>query len=145
METYETRALGFPIIVINPKFKVRAGQKTLDINFKLLSEKAFKAVIMKPARLTGGEIKFMRGFLGLNQSEFANVMGLKGHSQVSKWESKPDAMTMMSSHQDFTIRLQATKLSKIMKVTNKLTDLFNVIRDADNSGASIEIDAKDVA
>jgi DNA-binding transcriptional regulator YiaG len=145
METYQTRALGFPIIVINPKFKVRAGEKTLDINFKALSEKVFKAVIMKPARLTGGEIKFIRGFLGLNQSEFANIMGLKGHSQVSKWEKRPNEMTMMSSHQDFIIRLQATKLSKILKVTSKLTDLFNVIKDADSSGESIEIDAKEVA
>lgn len=54
-------------------------------------------------------------------------------------------MTKMSSHQDFTIRLQATKLSKIMKITNELTDLFNVIRDEKGVGESIEIDAKDVA
>lgn len=71
------------------KFKVRAGQKTLDIDFEVLSKLAFKAVIMKPARLTGGEIKFIRGVLGLNQSEFAKVMGLRGTPKFQNGKVSP--------------------------------------------------------
>ena len=66
MKTYTTHALGFPLVIINPKIKTRAGQKTLDINFDALSKLAFEVVIKKQGRLTGGEIKFIRGFLGLN-------------------------------------------------------------------------------
>ena len=144
MKTYETHALGFPIIVVNPKFKTRAGQKTLDINFDSLSEKAFLAVLRKPGRLTGGEIKFLRGILGLNQTEFAHTMGLKGHSQVSKWEKAPGKVTRMSVHQEYAIRIKSLRMKDI-RATNAIVDIFDELKKATGPGESIEINSKDVA
>lgn len=144
MKTYETHALGFPLIIINPKFKTRAGQKTLDINFEALSRIAFQAVIKKQGRLTGGEIKFIRGFLGLNQTEFADAMGLKGHSQVSKWEKNPEKLTRMSIHQEYVIRIKSLRIMDI-RATNAVVDLFDKLKETKGAGKSIEIDAQDVA
>jgi len=144
MKTYKTHALGFPITILNPTFKVRAGQKTLDLSLEMLSKLAFDAVIKKPGRLTGGEIKFIRGFLGQNQSEFGDLMGLKGHSQVSKWEKKPEETTKMSVHQEYTIRILALRMIN-QKPTVEVIDMFASLKEEVEAGEYIEIDAEDVA
>lgn len=144
VKTYKTNALGFPIVILNPQFKTLAGQKVLDINFDDLARLAFNKVVEKPGRLTGGEIKFLRGYLNLSQSEFATVMGLKDHSPISRWEKHPTKPTKMSIHQEFTIRANALRLNK-GKITNKFFEIFEVLKSTEDAGIEISIHAKDVA
>lgn len=144
MDTFTTYALGFPIIILNPKIKVRAGQKTLDINYDILAKIAFPAIIHKNGRLTGGEIKFIRNFLGINQTEFAREMGLADHSPVSRWEKASEEVTKMDLHTEFAIRIKAARLAKL-RVTNALLGIFDKLKESEGAGALIELDANQVA
>lgn len=144
MDSFTTFALGFPIVILNPKIKIRAGQKTLDINYEVLAKIAFPAIIHKNGRLTGGEIKFIRNYLGLNQTEFAREMGLSDHSPVSRWEKASEDVTKMDLHTEFAIRIKATRLAK-MRVTNALLGIFDKLKESEDAGEVIELDANQVA
>lgn len=45
-----------------------------------------QAVIEKQSRLNGGEIRFLRSYLGLSGADFANTIG-SDKATVSRWES----------------------------------------------------------
>lgn len=144
MNTFTTYALGFPIVLVNPKVKVMAGQETLDINYEVLARIAFPAILQKKGRLTGGEIKFIRNYLGLNQTEFAKEMGLADHSPVSRWENNRDMVTKMDLHTEFAIRIKAMRLAKL-RVTNPILDIFDALKEVSEAGDIIELDADKVA
>ena len=99
------KALGFPIKVVNPKFIEFRGEKVLDINPKKLMKAAFKAVISKPTRLSGSEVKFLRGYMELSQKSFADLIGVE-RSLISKWETLKDAFTGMDVPKEIVLRAQ---------------------------------------
>ena len=144
MKTYQTYALGFPITIVNPKFKTVKGIEILDLDFNALSKIAFRAILKKPNRLTGGEIKFIRNFLKMTQCEFAEEMGLRGHSQVSRWEKFPNKPTKMEPQQEYIIRLKASRIHK-MRITNEMIDIFDLIRKSNSYGEPLKINSKEVA
>ena len=65
-----------------------------------LNQLLAKHVIEKPGRLNGGEIRFLRTFLGYSGADFAKIIGSNA-STVSRWES--DAQPM-GNHADLLLR-----------------------------------------
>lgn len=82
---YEVPGFGFPVEIINaPMVKVH-GEWILDIDQIDLERKVASAVAMKPVRLTGNEIKFLRHHLDMTLKEFAKKFDVT-HPAVLKWE-----------------------------------------------------------
>jgi putative zinc finger/helix-turn-helix YgiT family protein len=79
-----------------------------------------QAVIRKPARLGGGEIRFLRSYLGYSSSEFARAIG-SDPATVSRWEGgkKP-----IGHHVDLLLRAMVA-IDK--KVDDYGLDEFTVI------------------
>ena len=78
------------------------------------------AVIHKPARLSGAEVRFLRKYLGLSGTAFAEHMGVDP-STVSNWENdkapigspSDRLLRMMVVHQSPVEHYELTELTKI--------------------------------
>lgn len=73
----------------------------------LMLDAVAQALINKPSRLTGREIRFMRSKLGLRGEEFAAQLGVTA-AQVSRWENaapKEGKAVVVSATADRLIRM----------------------------------------
>ena len=112
LEQYDVKgATAIAFIILNPKFRSVAGERVLDLDFDKVAAEVFPLVISKKGRLTGGEIKFIRHYLSMNQSAFAEAMGLSDHSTVSRWEKAANKITRMDLHTESIIRMKAWALA----------------------------------
>ena len=96
---------GFPIVLVGFNTKKVRGEAIPDINFKELQGKVFEALTIKPGRLTGSELLFVRSYLELTQAQFARKAGLANHSRVSQWEKKAGKATGMEYLTELSVRL----------------------------------------
>jgi len=77
--------LGFPIILRNaPMIKLREVW-TLDVDLNILQKVVLLALAHHPSDITGNQIRFIRNWLSLTQTEFGKLFGVT-HSAVVKWE-----------------------------------------------------------
>lgn len=101
---YHTSALGFPIIIRNlVKVKI-LGEWCPEINWKLLSQIAITALMTKPSRLIGGEIKFIRTYFSMSLRDFGAMIQVSA-AAVKKWEDKALEATDMHAPTEKMIRL----------------------------------------
>ena len=135
-------ALGFPIIIINPKYTQFRGEKILDVNPKKLMREAFKAVLKKKARLSGAEIKFLRTYLKLTQQEFADLVEID-RTSVTKWEAKKHSFTGMDHHTEAYLRACcASRFGLTSSFSEEsITQSVKTIRATDEIGEPISIRA----
>jgi DNA-binding transcriptional regulator YiaG len=99
------KELGFPILLINsPMIRVR-GELVPDVNFKDLQRAVFCLLVVKPSRLSGAEIRFVRKYLRLRQSDLAEVLNMANHSVVSQWESREDEPAGMDYNTEVLLRI----------------------------------------
>ena len=86
---------GFPVVLVNvPMIKVR-GSWTPEVDYNKLSRRLLEALAVKPARLTGSEVRFIRHMLSMTLEQFGKRFGVT-HPAVMKWEragNNPTAMT----------------------------------------------------
>ena len=97
--------LGFPIILIDPPMIEVRGQRLPDLNFKELQETVFQLLVVKPARLIGDEVRFVRKHLRLRQADLAQVLNMANHSVVSQWESRGEEPTGMGYNTEVLLRV----------------------------------------
>ena len=70
----------------------------------------FKLLVVKPARLTGAEVRFIRKYLRLRQADLAEALNMANHTVVSQWESRGDEPAGMEYNTEVVLRLwMATK------------------------------------
>ena len=97
--------LGFPILLIDPPILTVRGETLPDVNMKDLQSAVFRMLILKPARLTGSEVRFIRAFQRLRQAELAAILNMANHSVVSQWESRLDEPTGMDYNTEVVLRI----------------------------------------
>ena len=90
-------------------------------NYKELQDLLFRALIRKPAKLSGAEVKFLRHHLEMTQSHFTKLLTIE-RSLVSRWQSKDLKATGMTMHAEVFLRLKLAKL-----VHQDLDQEFDVI------------------
>lgn len=143
-ETFIYEGLGFPIRLVNVPLKKIVGEWAIDINFNLLQKYVFQMLAIKPTSLTGNELRFIIGYLGMPVREFANLFEVS-HGAVLKWlkeESK------MNPNSEFCLRLY---ILDYLHVTDKEFRKFYLkIREKSQIGLAeggnpMEIDAKKIA
>ncbi|MCH9021383.1 MAG: hypothetical protein IID32_01295 [Planctomycetes bacterium] len=101
---YVDTGFGFPVHLLNvPMVKVR-GHWTPEINYAELSHIVIMALVSKPARLTGNELKYLRNKLEMNLQDFSDRFYVT-HPAVIKWEKKKDKPTGMKWATEKDIRL----------------------------------------
>lgn len=108
-KTIKFNGFGFPIILVNVSVKVEYGDEIPDVNFNRMQERLFQALLLKPSRLSGAEVKFLRHYLELTQQQFAKILKVE-RSLISKWEGKELKATGMSSHIEIFLRLKLARL-----------------------------------
>ncbi len=104
-QTVEYKALGFPIIILNPSYIEFEGEMVLNVNPNKIMDAAFAAVIQKPSRLSGAEVKFLRSYMEYSQESFGRFVGVD-HSSVAKWESKKNEFTGMDVPTEALMRMR---------------------------------------
>ncbi len=95
--------LGFPVVIVNPKFRLFEGEQILDVNPKALMEAVFALIPEKKGRITGAEVRFIRSYLNLTQEAFGKMIGVD-HSSIAKWEAKKQLVTGMEIQVEFLLR-----------------------------------------
>jgi DNA-binding transcriptional regulator YiaG len=108
-KTVKFNGFGFPVILLNAPMKVEHGEEIPDVNFNHIKGSLFQALLLKPSRLSGAEVKFLRHYLELTQEAFSKTVKVE-RSLISKWESKDLKATGMSSHIEIFLRLKLAKL-----------------------------------
>lgn len=96
--------LGFPVILRNfPMIEVR-GVQIPNINYNILQKNVLLALSNKPSPLTGNEIRFIRQYLEMNYTDFANHFGVT-HASVIHWENTKDSFAKIQPTTELCIRL----------------------------------------
>ena len=99
------KELGFPILLVDPKMVTVRGHLVPDVNLRELQESVFKLLVVKPARLTGAEVRFIRKHLRLRQADLAEVLNMANHTVVSQWESRGEEPAGMEYNTEVVLRL----------------------------------------
>lgn len=107
-KTISFNGLGFPVVLVNASFTDSPYGETLDINFNLLEAMVFEALIRKPTRFAGAEVKFIRHVMEMTQNVFADFLGVE-RSAVAKWESKDLKATGMTPATEGLLRIQMAR------------------------------------
>lgn len=103
---YLDHGFGFPVTLLNvPLIQVR-GEWVPSINQKELQSLVTQALVVKPARLTGHEVRFIRQFTQMTLEQFAKRFDVT-HPAVLKWEKSKDSITGMAWTTEKDIRLLA--------------------------------------
>src|SRR5437016_1323614 len=103
-KAYSYYGLGFPVVLQNvPMIKIR-GEWVPDFDFEQVEDEMAIAVPLKPTRLTGNEIRFLRLRYQLSPSKFAQIFECS-RPCVLKWEAYKDLQTNMAWSTEKDIRL----------------------------------------
>lgn len=100
--------LGFPVLLVGVPV---TADGVPDINYNRLSDAVFDALIRKPARMTGAEVKFVRHHLNMKQADFAAWLHVE-RSSVAKWEGKDLKPTGMEVSTEILVRLKMAQRIK---------------------------------
>lgn len=104
VENYETRALGFTIIIKRVELEKFRDEWVPRINWDVLQHVALWALAHKPAPLSGNEVRFVRTYMNKTLQEFAALCEVSAHQTVMNWESKGDAPTGMTRSTEIVLR-----------------------------------------
>jgi len=97
--------LGFPVVLVDPPLIEVRGQQVPEVNLKDLQAAVLRLLVVKPARLSGAEVRFIRKYLRLRQADLAEVLNMANHSVVSQWESRDDEPTGMEYNTEVLLRI----------------------------------------
>jgi DNA-binding transcriptional regulator YiaG len=145
---YKCEMLGFPIIIVNPVFKEAFGDHYLDIDNGKLMKSVFKALANKRSKITGAELKFIRGYMKMSQEDFARIaFGDEfDRSKISRLEANRDKVSGLSYTEEMALR------AKMLVFVSSKTSLCSFYGRVDSSlklneqvSEEIEIDYGEVA
>ena len=96
--------LGFPIILRKVPMVELRGIWTPDIDLNVLQKVVLLALAHHPVDLTGNQIRFIRTWLGLTQSDFGKLFGVT-HVAIVKWEKTGNTASKMNLSTQRDLRL----------------------------------------
>ncbi|MBI1784775.1 hypothetical protein HYR69_06490 [Candidatus Sumerlaeota bacterium] len=101
---YTYHGLGFPVVLENVRMVKEDGHWVPEINFNEIEERMAFSVAMKPGRLTGNEVRFLRLHLGYTPQQFALLFDYTRPATI-KWEAAGDRATDMRWTTEKDLRL----------------------------------------
>lgn len=94
-EEFIYEGLGFPIVLKNVPMIYIRDSWVLNIKLNLFQKVVLLGLAFHEYILTGNQIKFIRLWLGLTQTEFGNLLGVT-HPAVVKWEKYENESSKMT-------------------------------------------------
>jgi len=101
---YEYDGLGFPIMLLNVPLTDVRGVLVPDIDYNQLQRNVLLALGQKPLPLTGNEVRFIRQYLQMNYTDFANRFGVT-HASIIHWEQSKNSFAKILPTTELCIRL----------------------------------------
>lgn len=95
------------------------GELVPNVNHRKLQDDVFRSLLNARFRLSGSHLAFTRHYMGLKQDEFAQRLGLSGHSMVSKWEKRRSIGTGMSNATEAGVRILMHQFLNDPKIATK--------------------------
>lgn len=141
LKTYIDYGFGFPVKFLDAPMIKKEGEWTLNINFEKYERAVLLALSLKPSRLTGNEIKFIRNFLGMNLKSFGKRFGDVAHSAVIKWERAKDKPSVINWATEKDIRLEIVDSIRPKILHKVYSDLKEVVS---SKSARVKIEPKDI-
>jgi DNA-binding transcriptional regulator YiaG len=138
---YLDNGFGFTVQIQDAPLKKVRGEWVLTLNFEKYEKAVLIALSLKPARLTGSEVKFIRNHFGLNLKAFGKRFGDVAHSAVIKWEKSGDDSTNMNWACEKDIRLFVINELKPKLLRIAYSNLEKV---APSKTSKIKIDSSDL-
>jgi DNA-binding transcriptional regulator YiaG len=99
---------------------------------KQLQKTVFKALIDKPSRFTGDEVRFIRKYLKMTQINFSAWLNMSNHSVVSQWENRENELSGMDYNTELLLRLQMAGTEKKIFQMAKLQGWKNLSKSNKN-------------
>ena len=122
--------LGFPVILRNvPMIELR-GVWTLDVDLNILQKVVLLALAHHSSDITGNQIRFVRNWLGLTQTEFGKLFGVT-HPAVVKWEKTGNKGSKMNLTTQRDLRLWL--LDQLLTKDDDFRRAFKIVHMADYS------------
>jgi transcriptional regulator with XRE-family HTH domain len=136
---YIDYGLGFPVHLLDvPMIKIR-GEWAPDINFLQLDLVVLEALVHKPVRLTGNEIRFIRQYFELTLDKFGQRFNVS-HVAVLKWEAKANQPTDMLWATEKDMRLFI--LVNLSKSSSKILESYKELEaEAPRHSFPLKVDA----
>ncbi len=103
-KNYETRALGFPVVIKEVTLRRFRDDWVAEIDWEAMMHTALWALAHKPSPLTGNEVRFVRDYMERSLKEFAALCEVKSHQAVMNWEKKGDGFTGMQRATEILLR-----------------------------------------
>ena len=148
-KVHKYTVLGFPVLILNPVFKKAFGDDCLDIDHKKFVASVFMALIYKPARLSGAELKFIRQYMEMSQDNFVKKIfyGEIDRATLSRYEGKKLRASGMNASQESILRARmivyiSRERPSVKKYFASVVDNFAATHDV---GEPIRIGYDDVA
>jgi DNA-binding XRE family transcriptional regulator len=101
---FEYDGLGFPIMLLNFSLVEVRGIQVPDIDYNQLQRNVLLALCRKPFPLTGNEVRFIRQYLQMTYTDFANRFGVT-HASVIHWEKSKNSFARILPTMELCIRL----------------------------------------
>jgi DNA-binding transcriptional regulator YiaG len=105
LDSYTYTGLGFPIFLQQTELVKIDGEWQAKINVRKIADQAIKILATQTERLTGNQVKFIRGYFEMSLRQFAKQVVRESHAAVNKWESFADEVTNMDSNIEIMLRL----------------------------------------
>jgi len=116
--------LGFPVILRNvPMIEVR-GVWTPDIDLNFFQKYVLLKLAYSPSDLTGDQIRFVRLWLGMTQSEFGKLFNLT-HAAIVKWEKTENKSSKMNVSTQRDLRMLI--LDKLLQQDEDFRKAFKIV------------------
>jgi DNA-binding transcriptional regulator YiaG len=119
---------GFPVLLLNPPLKECDGELILDLDLKALADRFAAIVALKPARLTGNEIRFLRLHFQTTLDELGARLDVTRQA-IIKWEKRQDDFTEMKWPTEKDLRLWAIEKIVSPKDLKDFRLVFDSLRD----------------
>ncbi|GMW01515.1 MAG: hypothetical protein AMXMBFR84_26520 [Candidatus Hydrogenedentota bacterium] len=102
---------GFPVVIHNADTMNIRGKIVPKVNLLELERTILERLVVIQRRLTGNEVRFIRLWLKMGATAFANTLGVT-HPAVLGWEKRGDRPTTMNWGTEFLLRFNlATELN----------------------------------
>jgi len=103
---FHDKGFGFPVTLLNVPLIFVRGEWVPSMNQKELQSLVIQALAIKPSKLTGNEVRFIRLFNQMTLEQFSERFDVT-HPAVLKWERSNNDVTGMAWTTEKDIRLFA--------------------------------------
>lgn len=121
---FHDNGFGFPVTLLNVPLVFVRGEWVPSLNQKELQSLVIQALAIKPSKLTGNEVRFIRLFNQMTLEQFSERFDVT-HPAVLKWERSSNDVTGMAWTTEKDIRLFALnpRAQQFLAVYERLTEV----------------------